>query len=511
MLVKNNIVTLLAFFILAFLATGQSASAASLFISPASGSYPVGGNFSVSVYVASASQAMNAASGTISFPADKLRIVSVSKSGSIMNLWTQEPSFSNASGTAQFEGVVLSPGFTGSAGKLVTYQFSALAPGPATLKFTSSAVLANDGEGTDILTGSNSATFSLVKSPLLIPIPIPPPADIAVPLGSIKIASPTHPDSNSWYSNNNPRFVWIAPKDVDMTRILYDKYPTTNPTILYPEAISDKQLTGIPEGVWYFHVQMHNASGWSGVSHFKFQIDTQKPEHFEMKEIANIDTTEPTVKFLFDGDDKTSGIDRYQIQIDGRESGVWRDAGSHIYETSFVDPGRHTIIAQAIDRAGNALSASSEFSVDPLEMPVFTSWSKNLKEGDNLITSGASKYVNSNVEVWSQMNDEHETSSIVVTDFLGRFTFADGQPAKSGVYTLWARALDSRGAKSYPTEKIVIMVSPLTLFQRVLAFLGWFKMILPLTLLIFSMLCLICLLCRAIIHIINKNNNHGKK
>ena len=63
-----------------------TASAATLYFSPSSGSYAIGATFSVSVYVSSADQAMNAASGVILFPTDKLSVEALSKSGSIFTL-----------------------------------------------------------------------------------------------------------------------------------------------------------------------------------------------------------------------------------------------------------------------------------------------------------------------------------------------------------------------------------------------------------------------------------------
>jgi len=55
--------------------------AATLYFSPSSGSHAVGDTFSVNVYVSSADQAMNAASGIITFPQDKLEVTSLSKTG----------------------------------------------------------------------------------------------------------------------------------------------------------------------------------------------------------------------------------------------------------------------------------------------------------------------------------------------------------------------------------------------------------------------------------------------
>ncbi len=107
---------------------------------------------------------MNAASGDISFPSDKLQVLSVSKTDSIMNLWIRDPSFSNSEvgGDVHFEGIVLNPGFTGTAGNLVTIAFEAIAPGDVPISFSSGAVLANDGNGTNILNSMQSGDVTVV-------------------------------------------------------------------------------------------------------------------------------------------------------------------------------------------------------------------------------------------------------------------------------------------------------------------------------------------------------------
>ena len=77
----------------------------------------------MNVLVSSADQSMNAASGVISFPQDKLEVASISKTGSIFTLWVQEPTFSNSAGAVTFEGIVLNPGFMGANGKAITINF----------------------------------------------------------------------------------------------------------------------------------------------------------------------------------------------------------------------------------------------------------------------------------------------------------------------------------------------------------------------------------------------------
>lgn len=120
-----------------------------------------GDTVSVTLYVKSPSEAVNAVAGELSFPEDLLEMSSVSKSGSIFSLWVQEPSFSNSNGSANFEGVILNPGFTGSSGKLVTFIFRAKKIGTATISLASGSVLANDGSGTNVLTNAPTANIKI--------------------------------------------------------------------------------------------------------------------------------------------------------------------------------------------------------------------------------------------------------------------------------------------------------------------------------------------------------------
>ena len=137
------------------------AQAATLSLSPQFASYTVGSLIPVNVYVSSLDQAMNAVSAAVSFPKDKLDVVTLSKDGSIINLWVRDPSISATLGRVSFSGIVLNPGFTGSGGKLMTIVFRAKAPGAALINFDSGSVLANDGLGTEILTTLGKASLSL--------------------------------------------------------------------------------------------------------------------------------------------------------------------------------------------------------------------------------------------------------------------------------------------------------------------------------------------------------------
>ena len=119
---------------------------------PLNDTFTVGDAITVALVVDTKGVSINAVGGNIAYSSDNVEIIDVSTSDSIINYWVQEPKFSNASGTASFSGVVLSPGFTGSAGNIVTLSFKAKRPGKTSIDITDAQVLANDGLGTNILT-----------------------------------------------------------------------------------------------------------------------------------------------------------------------------------------------------------------------------------------------------------------------------------------------------------------------------------------------------------------------
>lgn len=197
-MVKIYTITLL-FLLLGFLPVSADAAALSFF--PSSDSYGVGDTFSVNVYVESTDQAMNAASGVVSFPTDSLEVVSLSKTGSIFSLWIDEPFFSNSAGAIGFEGIVLNPGFTGASGKIITITFRAKSEGQASLSFSSGSVLANDGLGTSILNNLRAAVITIGSE-------------------SLPQASSTEVASED---DTSPKFSWVLSKgslDIRLFKIL---------------------------------------------------------------------------------------------------------------------------------------------------------------------------------------------------------------------------------------------------------------------------------------------------
>ena len=191
------------FIILAVIFFSIKVYAANLEISPNSQIVSAGDVVSVSVMVSTSGQAVNAVSGVLSFPKNLLEVTSVSATGSIINFWATEPKFSNLQGTVTFEGVIMSPGFTGSSGRVLKINFKAKSTGQTSLQFDTVSILANDGSGTELAKGKGSGTITIkekkVPEPNVAPIeqkvepvvptsppPIPPSPEVKITTPEVK-------------------------------------------------------------------------------------------------------------------------------------------------------------------------------------------------------------------------------------------------------------------------------------------------------------------------------------
>ncbi len=136
------------------------ANAASIGFSPSSGSYNVGDTLNLNIYTNTNSKSINGASVNIKFPSNILYLSSISKKQSVINLWSKEPFISNKEGTVSFEGVILD-GYIGDNAVLATLSFKVKASGIANINFGTASILANDGNGTDILSSKGSSSFKI--------------------------------------------------------------------------------------------------------------------------------------------------------------------------------------------------------------------------------------------------------------------------------------------------------------------------------------------------------------
>lgn len=148
-------------------------NAATLYLSPSSGNYSVGNILTANVLINTEGVPVNNAEAVINFPNNLLEIVSISKSNSVFSLWVEDPTFSNSAGTLTFNGGMPTPGFSGSSGKIISIVFRAKKTGLASVIFSSEAVRANDGLGTNVFKNSSNAQYNLISTEKIIKPTVP--------------------------------------------------------------------------------------------------------------------------------------------------------------------------------------------------------------------------------------------------------------------------------------------------------------------------------------------------
>lgn len=325
-----------------------SVHAATLGLSPSSGSFTTGSTFGVSVRVNTQGVAINSAEATVRYPRNILEVSSISKGG-LFTLWPSEPTYSNTDGQVTFAGGLPSPGYNGSAGTLITITFRSKSAGSATVNITGGRVLANDGSGTNVLTSQGSGTYTIADAPAPPNVPAAP-----------TITSSSHPDSSAWYTLRDIVAEWTRGSGVTGFSYALDDQAETIPDTVQDTTGTSAQFTGIGDGVWYLHVRGVNSAGWGATAHFRVQIDATGPLPFTIFGTLN-DVADPSIRrqISFETTDAVSGMHHYELSIDGGAA-IGIDVGA---TTPYILPelgiGTHTLLVRAVDVAGNTTTSEA--------------------------------------------------------------------------------------------------------------------------------------------------------
>ena len=336
---------------------------ASLYFSPGSGSFFVGSTFDVSIFVNTGGENINAVLVNVLFDPKKIQVASPTAGKSFIGVWISQPSFSNINGTMEFQGGIPTPGVNTTAGLVSTVTFRVIAPGETTVQLADTCkVLRNDSYGTNALTSRSRGVYTLL---------IPPPE-------GPKVFSPTHPDQNKWYKNNNPTFSWEHEEGVTDFSYSFDQDP-----IMVPDSISDGNFTSVSysaveDGIWFFHVKAKKAGTWGGASHYSVQIDSSAPASFTPKVEPAAETTQRQPLVFFSTTDALSGVDHYtlkhiDITKDSTEeaSGFFQEVASP-YKLPALEPGKYLVVIRAYDVAGNWREGTVKIQI--FEGGFYVSW-----------------------------------------------------------------------------------------------------------------------------------------
>ncbi|OGI63783.1 hypothetical protein A2914_01245 [Candidatus Nomurabacteria bacterium RIFCSPLOWO2_01_FULL_41_21] len=348
------------FFIVLFicLLIPESSFASTLSLSPSAGTFSVGSTFNVSVLLDTKGKSINALQVFLTFPSDKLQVVSPSTGQSIVGVWTAPPKYNNTLGTVSLEGGIPG-GIVTSSGVLTTVTFRVKSVGEGIVKFTDkSKVLLDDGLATDDLAQVGNAVFTFRLPP---------------PQGPI-VASSTHPDQSFWYQEKSAVLHFAnETSGVEGFSYVLNEDPISAPDNISEGTRQSVSYQELSDGIHYFHIKALRDGVWGGTTHFAIKVDTTPPSEFQVELLPNKRTTSLNPIAEFGTTDLNSGIDHYEIKIEPLSREAIQSFGSGnkpIFieaNSPFVLPelakGSYDVVVHAYDKAGNFREENERLSL----------------------------------------------------------------------------------------------------------------------------------------------------
>ncbi|MCL4415131.1 MAG: cohesin domain-containing protein [Actinobacteria bacterium] len=136
------------------------------FAFPSKSQYKIGEIFNMEIKVSGMKKPINVVQVDLGFDPHKVEIVDISTKKSFANIFIQKE-IDNNKGFARLTGGLPNPGFFGSEDVFSTVLLKGKSPGLAAIRFLpSSMVLANDGQGTNILKDFGTAYYLILPEKL---------------------------------------------------------------------------------------------------------------------------------------------------------------------------------------------------------------------------------------------------------------------------------------------------------------------------------------------------------
>lgn len=365
-------------------AWGIRVSAATLSVGSSGSTVNVGGTVTVTIRVNAGGQSINAAEGTVTYPSQLLKLNSVSKAGTIFTFWALEPTTATK-GQVAFIGGLPHPGYSGSNGTVMKLTFTALATGKATIGFSGGKVLADDGYGTNIISGQSGTTVTIAEGSGATTTPAP---AVAIPgRPTITVTSSTHPDQAVWLQTDQANVEWKKPSGLLGVSYILDQRSSGDPDEIVDTTDDHASLVLPIDGVWYLHIRGKYDGGWSATSNYTLRRDSTPPEHFTVTVNQDRGSSDPTPELMFSASDSTSSVGRYTMSIDGNDA--QSVTSPHVLEALL--PGSHSVVITAIDAAGNKRQAEADVVTTGYTPPTVSYVSSPIVLLDPLIVRGSAQ------------------------------------------------------------------------------------------------------------------------
>lgn len=400
----------------------------------------------------SAEKPANAVAATIVYPPESLELISMSRTGSVVDFWVQEPR--STPGSILFEGI-MNNSFVGTQGKVIEMTFRGKRGGSVALALRDAEVLAADGQGTSILedagvgivliggTGSQSPSLGTIDS-----------SDRPV------VASLTHPRSTSWYGGSSPVFQWSTPSGARGSSYSISRSPENPGTVLRTSG-NRVNIAKVEDGIHFFNVRVQRADGtWGPYSSYEFRVDATPPEAFSITFPHGETSEDPRPVALFNTKDKSSGIAYYEVVLNNstvRKLAVAEVVASNPYALPEQQPGTHEVLVRAYDAAGNLSTAKKTITITSIHPPSIRIFDNRIEKGDQLRIIGET-YPAGIVTIHIIANDHITLTREIVADEQGKFDVVFDEVLSDGSYLVAAKVVSGKGSESEFTDSLSFTV-----------------------------------------------------
>jgi hypothetical protein len=325
-----------------------------------------------------------------------------------------------------------------------------------------------------LATGVASGTTS--GAAVSAPTPVTRTAVVAAGLPTAPVLQvPLYPDQTRWYNQLGEVFMfWNLPPDVTQVETRLSHAPDLVAGQKQTQLLTGQSFGTLSDGVWYLRAQFINNVGMGPPAYYKISIDTTPPLPFQVQ-IDNATSSNPTPQIQYGTSDSLSGIDHYEIVIDG---GVPIVTTSTTMTLPLQRLGTHTLTVSAVDLAGNATKSGLVFDILPLATPQIVFATPSAPQGDPLFISGTA--LPQNIVSVTMLDGKQQSvfEGTTTVDNAGNWSMTMEQDIAAGNYNVSVIATDARGATSLPAKSRQITVGDRVIFSIGPLNLDWFELFL---------------------------------
>ncbi|MDD4333078.1 MAG: cohesin domain-containing protein [Patescibacteria group bacterium] len=363
MIKKIFTILIIAFAVFIFTNTANAAGKAAIYFEPASKMMKAGENFNINVMVDPRGEKVDTIRAIVNFPVDKLAAEYFDLSE---NYSLQSPGsyIDNKKGIINQGGAMLaSQASTKSVFGTIT--FKAKSDGIANITLTNDSKAISSGVEKINLAGLGKAVITISKA-----------GEEIKKEKWVSVESAIHENQEKWYNINTVNISWRA-EGGEATSYYYafDQDPETNPSLQLNKNEISKTFENVADGVWYFHIRtQYNDKTFSDTNHYRVMIDTADPQKIQpIFENAMIFEGE-TAELIFSTTDQVSGIDYYEVAMDGGE--FFKQDSPYLIKDLSI--GEHIANVRAYDKAGNLTANIAKINITekPVAEKTPTNWKK---------------------------------------------------------------------------------------------------------------------------------------